>query len=395
MKKYNLTFLNWIKKIYWNLVRDQLDCYEEQSRIKKTLEKYKNRISLSSPDRYFWRSVCQYECQEYNRELFKKIIYNLTSAVLFFFLLIKIRPRKTRVVNKVKCEYLKVDNYRNLLIPQAIAHKVTVAEPVKHKYLLAEDLFFVIQLFYRNQYFSLVLMVRFFRWIMRVRPYLDAYEPELLIQYCEYSPTSSLRKMYLNERGISIVNVSHGEEAISCRNAFSSFDEYYVWSNIPESVHSAMYVESKNRFQFNPCEMLPQALKLKKTIVGLLWPADKNDSFMSAFISQLYSLKDCHVVVRPHPSPRYSLSFYELNKILKLDVSDSRHEDIHEFIDRISILIGASSAAMVEANLRGREIVYIRTPELDAFRNYNEYYQRIPFIEVESLASYILRLTND
>ena len=78
MKKYIQNF-TWVKKIYWNLVNLQLDCYDQQLRIKKTLEKHETRISLSYPDRYFWRSVCQYECQEYERGLFKKIIYTLNK----------------------------------------------------------------------------------------------------------------------------------------------------------------------------------------------------------------------------------------------------------------------------------------------------------------------------
>ena len=154
----------------------------------------------------------------------------------------------------------------------AMIRDCTVEKNMAGTYLTWNDFTFAISLFLKNGAFYPESLLKFIRWIAFIRPYIDLYQPEYIIQYCEFSPYSSLRKLFLKRHNIKIANVAHGEVFISCRSAFSSFDQYFEWTITPSSMHDAMHIEYKDYFSFNPCEDLPFAPSVETPVLGFLWP---------------------------------------------------------------------------------------------------------------------------
>lgn len=363
----------------------------EINRIEFVYEKYKQEIESASSDRYFWRSICQYECQAFTRKLPILISSNILALLFLPFTLLRLRKARISKSGRIKCHYLKIDNHMAYKIPLCIKSK-TIEAALKVRYITLIDLFFVIKLFARNRSFHPELMLKFILWVASVRPYLDLYSPKYLIQYCEYSPHSSIRKLFLNFNGVFMANIGHGEEVISCRSAFSSFDKYYVWSVVPKYIHQAMYIEYPLGVYFNPCEGLPPAPKhAKKITIGVLWPSTKSFD-LRILTAQIVSIaRYLDVIIRPHPNPNYSNEFEKYREIMGVEVSHPFDEDIHNFIDRCNLVVGGQSAVLIQASLRRREVLYIKDDYFSSLIEYHDYYKSKQCVDLRNLGSEILK----
>lgn len=362
----------------------------ELATIERIQRRYAPYIERGRPDRYLWRSVCQYRCQAYARSGLSAFAANVLALLGLPLLLLLLRPARDAGKLKAACVYLKVDFHPAYRVPDAIRDKV-VESAALPRYLTLADLSFACGLFLRRRAFYPELLFKFLLWIASVRPHLDRFTCQSLIQYCEYSAYSSLRKLFLNARGIRIANVTHGEEFISCRSAFASFDEYHAWQLTPPAIHDAMRIEYDERFTFNPCSGLRSAPTMSgaKTL-GFLWPAidaSKLD-LVAAQLNEL-SARGWQVIVRAHPNPKYANRFGEYRDRLRAQVSDAHQEGIHDFIDRTSIVVGHLSAALLQAVFRGREVVYLEDSYLASVRAYHPYYRNVSSVEPAQLAHYL------
>jgi hypothetical protein len=312
---------------------------------------------------------------------------NAAAFLCLPFLLVLVRGEKERRGGKILCEYLKIDFHMAYQVPPTIKDR-TVEKQLSRRYLTLADLFWAVGLFLRSGAFYPELLFKFLLWIASARPVLDAYEPRCLIQYCEYSAYSSLRKLFLNREGILLANVSHGPEFLSCRSAFSSFDRYFAWDITPKNLHNAMHIEYADRASFNPCAGLAPAPAVLIPTLGFLWPAmDIVD--LDVLLKQLNAINQyCKVLVRPHPNPGYTNHFENYRHSLNAEVSDAHDEDIHSFIDRCSVVVGNYSSALIQAASRGREVVYLEDAYLRSLRTYHDYYQAVDSISLESLESF-------
>jgi hypothetical protein len=352
--------------------------------IDKVYRRYAEKIEVGDASRYFWRSICQYNCQSFARPPLAVLAVNAAAFLCLPLLLLLVRGRKRRREGQIRSEYLKIDFHMAYQVPPTIRDR-TVERELSRKYMTLQDLVWAVGLFFKSGAFYPELLFKFLLWIALVRPALDAYEPRSLIQYCEYSAYSSLRKLFLNREGIFLANVSHGPEFLSCRSAFSSFDRYFAWDITPESVHDAMHIEYGDRASFNPCAGLAPAPAVAVPTLGFLWPAiDVVDR--DALVKQLNIInKYFQVLVRPHPNPAYANRFESYRHSLEAGVSDAHAEDIHSFIDRCSLVVGNYSSALIQAALRGREVVYLEDAYLQSLRTYHDYYRNVEFISVEAL----------
>jgi hypothetical protein len=355
--------------------------------IEKVYRRHAKRIEACGSSRYFWRSVCQYECQLFARARLAVLAVNAAAFLCLPFLLVLVRGKKERRGKKIPCEYLKIDFHMAYQAPPTIKDR-TVEKQSSRRYLTLADLFWAVGLFLRSGAFYPELLFKFLLWIASARPALDAYDPRYLIQYCEYSAYSSLRKLFLNRESILLANVSHGPEFLSCRSAFSSFDQYFAWDVTPKNLHNAMHIEYADRASFNPCAGLAPAPAVAIPTLGFLWPAmDIVD--LDVLIKRLNAINQyCKVLVRPHPNPGYTNHFESYRHSLNAEVSDAHGENIHSFIDRCSVVVGNYSSALIQAASRGREVVYLEDAYLRSLRTYHDYYQTVESIPLESLESF-------
>lgn len=365
------------------------DYHAEQAIIDRVYQRYATRIEGGRDrDRYFWRAICQYRCQTFARKPWVGAAGNLLALLGLPVAILMLRRAAPPALPKADCTYLKIDQHVAYQIPLHIRGG-TIEAASNTRYLRSADVAFALGLFVHNRAFYPELLLKFLRWIATVRPHLDRYQPRYLIQYCEYSAHSSLRKAYLNAQGIKIANVTHGEEFISCRSAFSSFDQYHAWELTPPRIHEAMRMECGEQFSFNPCADVPPApapAAGRKWVVGVLWPAMEGPD-LAQFVDQLNQLSVTYqVVVRNHPNPNYQNHFKTHRARLQATFSDPNLESIHSFIDRTGLVVGYLSAVLVQARLRGRRVVYIKNHQLATLSEYHDFYRMVPAVALEDLS---------
>jgi hypothetical protein len=368
------------------------DYRSEQAIIERVFERYSSRMD-GTPDRerYLWRSICQYRCQTFARKPWVGWLGNVLALLGLPVVILTLRRAPPEELRKTDCTYLKIDHHAAYQVPLHI-RGATVEAATCPRYLRSADVAFALRLFLQNRAFYPELLLKFLRWIATVRPYLDRYQPRYLIQYCEYSAHSSLRKAYLNAQGIKMANVTHGEEFISCRSAFSSFDQYHAWELTPPRIHEAMRMERGEHFSFTPCADLPRAPGAGVgRVIGVLWPAMEGPD-LALFVDQLNQLCDrFQVVVRHHPNPNYQNQFKSYRDRLRTTFSDPHVESIHSFIDRTGLVVGYMSAVLVQARLRGRRVLYLKDQQLASLTEYHDYYRQVPAIALEDLSRELSR----
>lgn len=361
----------------------------EVATIEKVYRAYQERIDSDVARRYLWRAVCQYKCQSHARRRIPSLLANVVAVVGLPFVLLAIRRSRKINSDAAPCKYLKIDFHMAYQVPKGIRGD-TRESITSIRYLTFGDFCFAIGLFIKNRAFYPELLLKFLLWITIARPQIDSHRTAYLIQYCEYSATSSLRKIFLNRQGIRIANITHGEEFVSCRSAFSSFDQYFAWELTPKSIHDAMHIEYAERLSFNPCADLPPAPRAPTPpTFGFLWPSLEGTD-LAVLVAKLNSIsRSCAVIVRPHPNPKYANQFDRYRTQLNAQVSDSNREDIHGFIDRCGILGGNLSAALLQAAFRGREVIYLHDEYLASLREYHEYYRDVSVVTIETLDRYV------
>lgn len=352
---------------------------------------YRARLDAAGPSRYLWRSVCQYRCQAYARSCRAAVLANVVSLACLPLLMILLRPASERSVQKRRCQYLKLDFHPAYQVPAQIRIDTLEVRP-QRRYLTWADLARIAKIFVRGRAFYPELMFKFALWVAAVRPILDQYSPAYLLQYCEYSAHSSLRKLYLNSQGILLANVTHGEELVSCRSAFASFDQYFAWELTPRSIHEAMRIEYSERFTFNPCAGLPAAAPVPSSpVIGILWPAI-DDSHLDALAEAINALGARYtVLVRRHPNPKYANRFNAYRCRLAAQESDAQRENVHDYIDRCSVVVGYLSAVLLQGVLRGRDVIYLQDEQLASLMSYHDYYRAVTAVDLPDLVQYLCR----
>lgn len=385
---------NWANALFLKVVYDADYC-REKDRIDRTAQKYRIQLERTGPERELWRSVAQYRCQSYARRKAVVILANLLAIAAMPLVILRfLRWRQPPLEARLRVKYLKIDFHMAYVVPNLIKTQ-TIESQAKGKYFYLEDLKFILRLFMKSGVFLPELFVKFLLWMASVRPQLDEFEPEVLIQYCEFSAYSSLRKAYLNHLGTKIANITHGEEVISTRNAFSTFDQYFAWSITPPEIHQAMGMEYATLYHFNPCENLPKVPPhLELTTVGILWPSIMSPA-VGILVEQINLLGSVlKVVVRPHPNPNYACDIHLYRSRLKAEVCDPKAEGVHDFIDRCSVVVGFPSAVLLQALFREGKVLYLENEPLENIRRYHPFYQKVDSVAIEDLAARFLDKIN-
>jgi len=266
--------------------------------------------------------MAQYQAQALSRGPLRVAAANGIALLALPFLVLRwLRAGRPKAALQA-CRYLKIDAHMAYGVPLAIQAQTLEAEP-REPYFYLQDLLFPLRLFVRERRFNAELCLKIMAWMARVRPQLDRFHPEFLIQYCEYSAFSSLRKAFLNQQGIGLANIAHGEEFIGCRSAFSTFDQYFAWHLTPQALHHAMHIEDGEFYTFNPCERLPSAPPPGNVLViGILWPSQPGVD-LPCLADQIKRLAArVRVIVRPHPNPIHANGFETWRPSLGAEVSD-------------------------------------------------------------------------
>ena len=143
--------------------------------------------------------------------------------------------------------------------------------------------------------------------IIKVAQYsyaITSYAPEAVISCAEYSYTAPVLTEYCHTRGVKLVNVMHGEKLYDMHDAFSKFDEFYVWGQEYVDLLSALRADSEQFRIAVPRSMIierPEDVEVVYDYTYYL--AAENNEVLKKIAHAMRVLHDNgkHISVRPHP----------------------------------------------------------------------------------------------
>ena len=174
------------------------------------------------------------------------------------------------------------------------------------KTLTGEDRNFLKKIFRRYP----VSWMLWLKVIIKVAQYsyaITKHNPQAVISCNEYSYTSSILTEYCHMRGVRLINVMHGEKLYDMHDAFSKYDEFFVWDQ--------MYINLFISMRSDPDQFVieqPKSLRISN-VEGIEKKYDYTYyltaetaaelEIISKKLNQLQE-KGQRISVRPHP--RYS-----------------------------------------------------------------------------------------
>ena len=174
------------------------------------------------------------------------------------------------------------------------------------KALTKEDRRFLKTVF-RRYPFSWMLWLKL---IIKVAQYSHAitkYNPKAVISCSEFSYTAPILTEYCRMRGVRSINIMHGEKLYDMHDAFSKFDEFFVWDQVYVNLFVSMRGDADQFVIEQPRSLrISNEGNIEKKYDYTYYLTAETDEELGIIAEKLKELqeKGKRVSVRPHP--RYS-----------------------------------------------------------------------------------------
>lgn len=174
------------------------------------------------------------------------------------------------------------------------------------KSLTKEDRQFLKTVF-RRYPFSWMLWLKL---IIKVAQYSHAitkYKPQAVIACHEFSYTAPILTEYCHMRGVRSINIMHGEKLYDMHDAFSKFDEFFVWDQVYVDLFVSMRGDADQFVIEQPRSLrISNEGNIEKKYDYTYYLTAEDDDALCIIAQKLKELKEAgkRISVRPHP--RYS-----------------------------------------------------------------------------------------
>ena len=225
--------------------------------------------------------------------------------------------------------------------------------------LCLSDILFIFKLVYcapLHPFFVFKAMMN----IARYSDMIKRHKPKTMIQFGEFSFSSSILTAYCHKKGVRHIDVMHGEKVYCIKDAFFHYDECYVWDDYYVTLFISLRAEAS---QFRIA--LPPSIKIEcekylrsdayadyKYYLGLY----SEDEIKSIVFSMQFAKREGKTVkYRIHP--RYS----DVN-LLKKYVQESEIEypkdvTILESISNLEYAVGLFTTVLTQAYYSGKKVI--------------------------------------
>jgi len=356
---------------------DRINVQKDMEFLDLLWDKYMSE-KKKSDDEYVTRSFLQYKCQFYYLSCWKKIILNVTSAFVIplfvcfslvnnFFRGNSIKTKNEKDDCFAKNIALRGCNIRDDLIPESLKKEYHVTTVSYKRFLLdVRTIVFVCRYLYRyimHPYFVLKILVKIAQHKSLLLNFKSSSLKKAIITASEYSFSSSILTLYLNERGVQHINVMHGEKIFCIGDGFFAFNRFYVWDDY--------YVELFKKLKAFPgqffVETPPKHRELLKSrnykypnnVIKFYWASEIKRDELEFIAHNLIRLKShgYDVWIRFHPLQRdYFLKHvYPLFK--DMPIEDPREVEIEESLRMTEYVLGTYTTVLYEAYLMKRKLI--------------------------------------
>lgn len=330
---------------------------------------YLNRLGEAKDD--IDRGFKQYLCQnQLVRPKWKIVVFNLAGILglpltFFYFLLKRITAPKAKSIN---CLIEKKGMPE--VVPDVVKEKFHPSEDYEVKSSLGlRDIAFAGRLYIKaplHPYFVFKAMMN----VARYSHLIYSYSPKVMIQFGEFSFSSSILTAYCHQHSVLHVDVMHGEKLFNIRDAYFHYDKTYVWNDHYTNLLTSLNAESSQFVVAPPQSLVIDCDKYVKPEVYAdfkYYLASYNEETIKRIVKSMIFAKHRGKSVKYRPHPRYSNL-----ELLKKYVSEDEIEygnqvTIQESISNLMYAVGSYTTVMVQAYFSGKHVIMDDVAEKDEY----------------------------
>jgi hypothetical protein len=336
----------------------------------------KNKIdSFPMPKDDIDRSVFQYLCTMSRMPLYKRIVLNIASLIVFlpYYILMRLKNVGLKKVHKFDAVFF-TDRISEDTIPNSLRKKYKEIVCVKygeHMSLDKIDSKFVWNIVLNrpfSPYFNLKVMMK----IGMISSCIRCYEPQVIIHYSESSFATSIASHYCEEKKISYIGIMHGERLFSLKLPFFRCTEYYAWDEDYVALLKSMRCEeSQFRVEVPQSLILPDYSNTKNPRYDYTFYLQiETDDSLQKLKKVLVAMKNrgYNLSIRPHPlsdMAAYNSSFGEYN------IEDPRMITLKQSFMDTKYVVSKFSTVLYQAWYLGIDIVIDDYTVPDLYRKLN------------------------
>lgn len=325
---------------------------EEQKGYLESLGDAKNDID---------RGFKQYQCQNYFVPTWKVWLFNLAAAVIvpivvFYYLLKGLFVRKEAHIDAM-IERKGMDE----VVPSLVKERFSPDNShwKDGSSMSIKDIDFLLRLVLRAPHHPYFLLKAWMN-VVQYSDMIRRHSPNVLIQFGEFSYSSSILTAYCHRFNIKHINIMHGEKTWFIRDSFFHFDECYVWDEHYANIFRELKAEPSQFIVAVPESMHIDTKKYKNDLVYSdykYYLGIYNEIELQEIIKSMAFIEREGKTVKYRPHPRYS----DL-AVLKKYVNDNDIEmpskvGILESISNMEYAVGSFSTVLSQAYFSGKKVI--------------------------------------
>ena len=347
--------MNYFKILYALQRGDKVEAdvpVEEQRAFLKRIGEAKNDID---------RGYKQYLCQNYFVPEWKVWLFNFAAAVIvpivvFYYLVKGLFVRKEAHVDAM-IESKGMDE----VVPFLVREKYSPDNShwKEGSSMSPKDFDFLMILFLKaphHPYFVLKAWMN----VVQYSDMIRRHSPNVLIQFGEFSYSSSILTAYCHRFNIRHINIMHGEKTWFIRDAYFHYDECYVWDE--------HYAKIFRELKAEPTQFIvavPESLHIdvekyrneKDYADYKYYLGEYNEEELDSIVRSMAFVEQEGKKVKYRPHPRYS-DFALLRKYVGEDKIETPSEvSIMESISNLEFAVGSFSTVLSQAYFSGKKVI--------------------------------------
>ena len=317
--------------------------------------------SLGAPKDDIDRGYKQYLCQNFFVPGWKVWLFNILAAFMFPLILLYYLVKGRFLVRGEHVDCIIERKGMDEVVPTEVWQKYNPDNShwQEGSSLCFSDLTFILKIIKRatrHPYFVLKATMN----VVMYSDMIRRHSPMVMIQFGEFSFSSSILTAYCHRNDIKHIDIMHGEKLFFIGDAFFHYDECYVWDE--------HYIKLFRELKAEPTQFivaLPESLHINITkhinkdayADYKYYLAVASESEIKGVVDSMQFAKRNGKKVKFRPHPRYT----DINLLRKYvnedEIEDYKKIGILESISNLEYAVGSYTTVLSQAYFSGKNVV--------------------------------------
>ena len=326
---------------------------EEQEHYLERLGEAKNDID---------RGFKQYLCQNYfTRPKWKIVAFNMAAAIIMPFLTFYYLIKGLCVKQGDKIDAMIEKKGMDEVVPEEVIEKYHPDNTQwdKGASMSFSDILFLLKLVCRAPHYPYFVLKAW----MNVVLYSDMirrHRAKVMIQFGEFSFSSSILTAYCHFKGVKHVDVMHGEKLYYIRDAYFHYDEAYVWNQHYVDLFKMLRAEPTQFRIALPPSMRIDTVKYSNPLAYAdykYYLANFSEEEIISIVNSMSFARNEGKSVKYRPHPRYSDMTLLRKYVPEENIENPRMVPIQESIANMGCAVGSYTTVLVQAYFSGKDVL--------------------------------------